>query len=77
MLGTLLGNVDVITLGIYVGTEMVSLVGSFDGSNDNNFEVLLIGGTLGFTYSKVLGSDEAIELVYTDGKVPGNILVNI
>ena len=42
MLGTILLNVNAITLGIDVGTEIVSLDGSFDGTNYGNFEVLLI-----------------------------------
>ena len=31
--GTILGNVDIITLGIDIGTELGFLDGSFDGSN--------------------------------------------
>ena len=34
MLGTILGNVDVITLGLGVGTELGFLDGQFFGSND-------------------------------------------
>ena len=57
MPGTILGNVDVITLRIDVGTELGSLDVSFDGSNDRNIEGILIGDSLGYTDSKVLGSD--------------------
>ena len=34
VLGTIIVNVDVITLMMYVGTNLVSLDGSFDGSNN-------------------------------------------
>ena len=43
MLGTILGNVDIITLGIDIGTELVFLDGSVYGSNEGNIEGLLIG----------------------------------
>ena len=43
VLGTTLGNVDVITIGIDNGTEMGSLGGSYDGSNNGKLEVLLLG----------------------------------
>ena len=50
---------------------------SFDGSNDRKLEGLLIGGSLGYTYGKVLGSDERIRLRLSDGKVIGTILGNV
>ena len=59
VLGTILGNVHIITLGIDIGTELGSLYGAFDGSNYCKVEVLLIGYTL--------GSDEGIKLVLSDG----------
>ena len=31
--GNIIGNVDIITLGLYIGTELGFLDGSFDGSN--------------------------------------------
>ena len=34
--GNILGNVDIITLGLYIGTELGFLDGSFDGSNEGN-----------------------------------------
>ena len=40
VLGTLLWDVDEITLEVDVGTDMGFLDGSFDGSNDINLEVL-------------------------------------
>ena len=55
-IGTILVNVDIITLGIDVGTELGSLYRSFDGSNYGNLEVLLLGISLGSTDGKVLGS---------------------
>ena len=42
VLGTILGNVDAITFGLDVGTDMGSLDVSFDGSNDDKREGLLI-----------------------------------
>ena len=54
MLGTILGNVNVITLGIGVETDLGSLNGSFDGSNDGKLEGLFIGRSLGSTDGKVL-----------------------
>ena len=38
--------------------NLVSLNGSFDGSNYNKLEVLLLGGSMGYTDGKVIGSDE-------------------
>ena len=37
----------------------------------------MLGGSLGYTDGKVLGYDEVIKLVSTDGKVFGTILVNV
>ena len=54
----ILGNGDGITLGLDVGTELLFLDGSFDGSNDCKLEVLLIGDSLLSTDGTVLGSDE-------------------
>ena len=45
-LGIIPGNVDGITLGIDVGAEIVSLDGSFDVSNDDKLEGLLLGDSL-------------------------------
>ena len=74
MIGTILVNLDGVTLWIDVGTYMGSLNGSFDGSNDGMLEGLLIGYSLGYTDGKVYGSDEVIKLVFTNVKVLGNIL---
>ena len=74
MLGTIIGNIYGITLGMDVGTELISLDGSFDVFNDGKLEGLLLGGSLGYTGSKFLGSDECIKLISTDGKVVGTIL---
>ena len=62
MIGTILGNVDVITLGVNVETEMGYFDGSFDGSYDCKIELLLFGDSLGSTYGKVICSDEGIKL---------------
>ena len=43
VLGTILRNVDGITLALDVGTNMGYLYESFDYSNDGKFEVFLLG----------------------------------
>ena len=58
MFGTIIGNVDIITLGLDIGTKLGFLDGSFDGSNEGNIEGLFIGDSLGSTDGKVLGSNE-------------------
>ena len=68
MLGTVLGNLDVIIFGNDVGTELGSLDGSLDGSDDYKLEDLLNGGSLGQSNdTKVLGSDEGIKMVLSYG----------
>ena len=37
----------------------------------------MLGGSLEYNYGKVLGSDEGIKLVSTDGKVLGTILESV
>ena len=54
MLGTILGNVDRVTLRIEVGTDLHYLDGYFDGSG------LLLGVSIGSTDVKVLGYCEGI-----------------
>ena len=41
--GIILGNVDRITLGLDIGTELGFLYGPFDGSNEGNLEGLFLG----------------------------------
>ena len=77
MLGTIIRNVYVITLGIYVGTDLGYLDGSFDGYNDGKLEVLFIGYSMGYKYGKVLVSDEGIKMGPTPGKVLYNILEDV
>ena len=62
LLGTIIGNVDDITLSLDVGTNMWSLNGSFDDSNDNKLKGLLLIDSLGYTEGKVLDSDEGIKM---------------
>ena len=57
VLGNILENDYGITIGIDVETYMGSLYESFDGSNDCKLEGLFIGGSLGSTHGKVIGSD--------------------
>ena len=76
-IGPILGNVCVITLGIDVGTELRFLDGYFYASNYGKLEGLLLGDSLGYTDGKVIGSDEGIKLVLSDGKVLVTILANV
>ena len=79
MIGAILGNVDVITLGIGVVIDLGSLDGYLDGYNYGNLEGLFVGGSLGYIDDKVIGSDEGIKLGYTDvksiGVIPWNVYV--
>ena len=61
-IGPILGNVDEITIGIDVGTELGYLDGSFGGSNYGKIEGLFLGFSLGYSDGKVPGSDEGIKL---------------
>ena len=77
VLGTILGNLDRIKLGIDVGTYLGSLDEFFYISNYGKLEQLFLGDSLESTDGKVLGSDKGIKLVSTDGKVLDTILVNV
>ena len=57
VLANITGNVDGITLLLDVGTELSSLDGSFDGSNDGKPEVVLLGSSLVSTDGEVFSSD--------------------
>ena len=70
-------NVYGIIIGLDVGTELVSLDGSCDGSNYVNLEGLLLGGSLGHTDGKFYVSEEGIKLGSTGGKVLVTILRNV
>ena len=76
-IGTILGNVDGITLGINIGTYMVSLDLSFDGSNDGKLERLFLGDTVRSTDGKVLDPDKDVNQGLSDGKVFGTIIGNV
>ena len=58
MIGAIPVNVDEITLGLDIGTVVISLDGSFDSSNNGKLEGLFLGDSMGFTDGKVIGSDE-------------------
>ena len=77
MLSTILGNVDGITLGLDIGTELGFVHGSFDGSNDVKLECLLLVDSLGSTDGKMIGSDRCIKLGCNDVKVLENVLGNV
>ena len=62
VLGNIPGSVDVITLGLDIEIEPGSVDGSFDGSNDGKFGVLLLVDSLGYNDGKVIGSDEGIKM---------------
>ena len=74
LLGTILVDVDGITLGINFGTELVSLDKSVVGSNNGYIEGIYSGDSLKYTDDKVIGSDEGIKLLSIDGQVIGDIL---
>ena len=76
-IGTILVNVVGITLGIDGRTDLVSSGVSFDDFNDGKLEGLLLGVSLVSTDCKVIGSDEVVKLVSTDGKVLRTILGNV
>ena len=60
VLGTILVNADGITLRLDVGTDLVYLYVSFDGSNDGKLEGLFLVDSLGYNGGKLLGSDESV-----------------
>ena len=68
-LGTLIGCVDEITLGIDMRTYQEPLYGYYDGSNNGKIEGLLLGCLLRSTDGKVIVSDEGIQLILYDGEV--------
>ena len=69
--GTILGNIDGITLDIDVRTELGILIGSYDGSNDGKIEGSLIRNSLGYTDERRIRYDEGINLASTYSKVIG------
>ena len=77
VIDTAIGNVNGITLGIDIGTDMVSLEGYFDVSNDDKVEGLYLGDSMKSTDGGLLGYDEAIKLGLSDGKVIYNIHGNV
>ena len=42
VIGAILVNIDITTLGLDIGTDLGSLYGSFDGTNDDKFEGIFI-----------------------------------
>ena len=74
MVGTMLWNLDGITFGNNVETELGSLDGYFDFYNDFKLEILLIRDLLGFTDVNVLWCMEAIKLRSSDDEAIGGIL---
>ena len=77
VLVTIRGNVYVITLGLDVGTDLVSLYGSSYGSYHGKVEGLFIEVVMVCTDGKVLRYDEGFKLGLFDGKglgiIPGNV----
>ena len=72
-----LGEVYGIKLGLDVRIYMGSLDGPFDGCNIGKIEDLVLGESLEYNDGKMLGSDEVINLVSTDGKVLDTMLENV
>ena len=64
MLVAIIGNVDIITIGIDIGIDLGSLDGYFDGYNDGNLEGLFLGDLLVSTDGKVFCYDEGINWYY-------------
>ena len=62
MIGIILVDVHVITLGLDDGTELGSLDRSFDGSNDGKLDTVFLVDSMGYTDGKMIGSDEGIKL---------------
>ena len=62
VLGTILGNLYGITLGLDVGTELSLYIYPFMVLMMVNLEGLLLGDSLEYTHSKVIGSDEGTKL---------------
>ena len=77
VIGTILGDLHVMMIGIDVVTELGPLDGSFDFINHVNLEGLFLGGSLWSTDDKLLGSDEGIKLGLSYCDVIGIILGNI
>ena len=77
MFGTILGNVDRITLGLDIGTELGSLDISFDDYKDGKLEGFIIVDSLVYTDGKVLVSYEVIKLELSGVNVRGAILGNV
>ena len=65
VIGTILGNVDGITLGIDVRTEMDYLDGSFDGSSGSKLEGLFLEFSMESTDVKVIESDKIFLLSFS------------
>ena len=76
MFGSILRNVNEITLVLDVGTQLGCCDKLFDGSNNGKLEGLLRGGSLVSTGGKVIGSDKVIQLGLSSVFLLGNILGN-
>ena len=77
MRGIIIGIVNGFTLWCDDEKELVSLDGSYDGSHEVKIYGLLFGDSFGSTYSKVLGSDESINLVSTYSEFLDTILGDV
>ena len=62
MIVTILVNLDVITLGIGVGTDLGGLYGCSDGSTNDKLEGLFLCDFMESTDGKMLGSNEGINM---------------
>ena len=70
---TIFWYIDLITLGLDVGTELGSFDGSFDGSNGVKLLSLYLGDSFLFTNEILVSSDEGIKLGFTYDEVLGTI----
>ena len=77
VLGTIIENVYGIKLGIYVRTELGSLDVYLDGSNDGKLEGFLLGGWLGPSESKVIGSGKNMKIRSTSVELLSTIIEDV
>ena len=69
MIDTTLGSSEVPTLSIYYYTDLGSLEGFTDVTEDGNFDGLLLGARLGLVDRLKLNMDEVTELKFWSGKL--------
>ena len=74
MIGTTLGSAEVPTFGIYDYTDLRSLEGFTDGTEDGKFDGLLLGARLGLVDRLNINMDKVTELGFWGRKLFGTTL---